>query len=64
MAKKTKTAKDPVCLTEEARFTKDALMRSAMFAGKRDALSVVLSDGETYTADEAYKALERFYREK
>lgn len=63
MAKKTKKTQDTV-MRGEPEFTKAALLRSAMFAGKRDALSVALSDGEVYTIDGAIKALEKFMRER
>lgn len=42
------------------KFTKEQLLASQKFAGRKDALSAVLVDGESYSFAEADSLLEKF----
>lgn len=58
MAKTNQTAAEKTV----AVFTKDELLESKRFLRVRDALAVVLTDGKTYTVEEAEAAVEKFYK--
>ena len=45
-------------------FTKDSIMRSKRFAHRRDALSFLLKDGDSYTCDEVERILENYMKGK
>lgn len=45
-----------------AVFTKAQLLTSRKYADRRDALSALLKDGETYTLDAADKLLSQFMK--
>lgn len=46
------------------KFAKGELLVAKRFASRRDALSVALADGESYTVEEAEAALESFLKGK
>lgn len=54
--KKTPAAEDA------ARFSKSQLLRSSVFSNRRDALQVLLDDGETYTKAEVENILTDFFK--
>ena len=54
--KKTSTVEDA------ARFSKSQLLRSSVFSNRRDALQVLLDDGETYTKAEVENILTDFFK--
>lgn len=43
-----------------AMFTREALVSSKRFAGKRDVLMIVLKDGEEYSMEEVNRRLQGF----
>ncbi|MEK3935929.1 hypothetical protein MKY41_11430 [Sporosarcina sp. FSL W7-1349] len=43
-------------------FSKAQLLKSKKYVGRRDALSALLKDGETYTHDQVGQILEQFYK--
>lgn len=43
-------------------FSKDSIMRSKRFAARRDALSFLLKDGDSYTFDDVEKILENYMK--
>lgn len=43
-----------------ARFTKEQLLASQKYAGRRDAIEALLEDGKTYTTAETDAAIEKF----
>lgn len=47
---------------EQAKFTKNQLVKSKRYANCRDALSALLKDDETYTHEEVERILENFYK--
>lgn len=49
---------------EQDVFTKDALLASGYFDNRKDALAVVIKDGEEITIEEAQARLDRFLRRK
>lgn len=57
-----KTNSAAECAAE--KFTKEVLLTAKRFADRRDALSVALADGESYTVAEAEAALESFLKGK
>lgn len=50
--------------SEQDVFTKDALLASGYFDNRKDALAVVIRDGEEVTVDEAQARLEKFMKRK
>jgi hypothetical protein len=46
---------------DAARFSKSQLLRSSVFSNRRDALQVLLDDGETYTKTEVENILTDFF---
>lgn len=46
-----------------ASFTKDSIMRSQRFSNRRDALSFLLKDDESYTLEQVEGILNNFYNE-
>lgn len=44
------------------RFSKKALLMSAIFANRKDVLGVVVNDGEEITVDEAQARIEKFMK--
>ncbi len=46
------------------RFTKAQLLGSSRYGNRKDALSVLLEDGESYSHDEVAKILENFLKKK
>lgn len=44
------------------KFTKQQLINSTKYVGRRDALSALLKDDETYTHEEVQRVLDRFYK--
>lgn len=57
-----KTNSAASCAAE--KFTKEVLLTTKRFAARRDALSVALADGESYTVAEAEAALESYLKGK
>lgn len=45
-----------------AGYTKDQLLASGRFKGRRDVLNVVLSDEKTYSAPEAEELIDKFMK--
>jgi hypothetical protein len=45
-------------------FTRDALLASGYFDNRKDALAVVIKDGEEITIEEAQTRLEKFMKRK
>lgn len=45
-----------------AGYTKDQLLASGRFKGRRDVLNVVLSDEKTYSAPEAEELIDKFLK--
>lgn len=43
-----------------AKFTREALVNSKKFAGKRDVLMIVLKDGEEYSMEEVNSRIQGF----
>lgn len=58
MAKKVKETK------REPRFTKNQILAAAKYNHRRDALSAILVDGESYTIKEVNSLLEKFMKGK
>lgn len=50
----------PVKAAETAKFTKQQLVKAAIFKDRRDAISAVLAGGGLYTMDEAVEKLNDF----
>ncbi len=46
----------------EALFTKEQLLRSERFRGKRDVLNAVLRDNEKYSVERAEQEIEKFLK--
>lgn len=49
---------------ELSKFTKEQLLNSAVFDNRKDALGVVIQDGEEITIQEAHERLEKFMKGK
>lgn len=65
MARATKAEKaDAAVEKKEPRFTKEQLLLSDTFSGRRDVVSAVLSSGKTYTIAEANEAIKKFYERR
>ena len=47
---------------EEIKFTKDKLLKSAVFFNRKDALGVVVKDDEEITVKEAAERIENFMK--
>lgn len=58
MATKKETA------AETVKFPKGKLLKAAIFADRKDALGVVIKDGEELTVEEAQARLEKFMKGK
>ena len=48
--------------TEEIKFTKSKLLKSAVFFNRKDALGVVVKDDEEITVKEAAERIEKFMK--
>lgn len=48
----------------EPRFTKNQILTAAKYNHRRDALSAILTDGESYTIKEVNSLLEKFMKGK
>ena len=59
---KDKVEPTPVVLGDV--FTKDSIMRSKRFAHRRDALSFLLKDGDTYHMEDVEKILDNYMKGK
>ncbi len=51
-------------LSVEHRFTKEQLLNSMRYSGRKDALSVVLKEDKTYTHKEVELELNKFLKRK
>lgn len=49
---------------ELSKFTKEQLLNSAVFNNRKDALGVVIQDGEEITIQEVHERLEKFMKGK
>lgn len=49
---------------QETKFTKEQILAAAKYNNRRDALKVVLVDGERYTISEVNSLLENFMKGK
>lgn len=49
---------------ESVKFTKDKLLRAAIFSERKDVLGAVIKDGEELTTQEAQARLEKFMKGK
>ncbi|MCI8342466.1 MAG: hypothetical protein HFE62_04570 [Firmicutes bacterium] len=49
---------------DENKFTKEQLLKSERYKNRRDILSVVLCDGESYSHNEAESEIEKFLKGK
>lgn len=49
---------------EQDVFTKDALLASGIFDNRKDALAVVIQDGEEVSIEEAAARLDKFMKRK
>ena len=49
---------------KETKFTKEQILKCARYSGKRDILSVILNDGESYGHKELQNAVEKFLKGK
>lgn len=49
---------------EAVKFPKEKILRAAVFADRRDALGVVIQDGEEITIEEAQARLDKFMKAK
>lgn len=47
---------------EETKFSKEVLLNSKRFANRKDALNVILADGDEYTIDEVETRLDEFMK--
>ena len=56
--KKEKTEK------QEVVFTKEQILASNKYSNRRDALGVILADGDTYTLEKVDSLLEKFMKGK
>lgn len=61
MATKEKAAAGEMT-TPETTYTKEQILASAKYARQRDALSVLLDEGKSYTQAAATKLADEFYR--
>ena len=50
--------------TESIKFPKEVLLKAAIFANRKDALGVVVKDGESLTIEEAQARLDEFMKGK
>jgi len=50
--------------TAERLFSKEQLVNSGKFAGRRDLLGILLKDGEQYSVPEVEKMIEKFMKGK
>lgn len=64
------TTKNKITTSPEAKskgevvFTKNTILHSSEFAKRRDLLSVLLKDGETYTMDQVRGLIDHFMKGK
>lgn len=56
MATKKETAAEPV------KFPKETLLKAVIFSNRKDALGVIIEDGEEITIEEAQARLEKFMK--
>jgi hypothetical protein len=49
---------------EPTKFPKEVLLKAAIFANRKDALGVVVKDGESLTIEEAQARLDEFMKGK
>ena len=56
------TKKEPAA--ELVKFSKERLLTAAIFSDRKDALSVVIKDGENITIEDAQARLEKFMKGK
>lgn len=65
-AKRTRATKEQVAKVikevVKPKFTKQQLLQSQKYVNRRDALSALLKDGETYTHEEVERILQQFYK--
>ncbi len=61
---KNKAMADPAQAAAEASYTREQVMSSRRYAGRRDLVSVLLEDGKQYTLAEADKRIEQFKKDK
>lgn len=61
MAKKIETA-ETVETVVEPTFFKESLLKSKRYSNRRDALSFLLKDGESYTFNQVDKILDDFMK--
>lgn len=57
-------ANEPVIEQEADAFSKESILNSKRFSYRKDALSFLLEDGETYTFDQVEKILDNFMKGK
>lgn len=55
-------AKKEVKEAKEVKFTKDKLLKAAVFYNRKDVLGVVVDDGEEITIAEAAERIEKFMK--
>lgn len=55
-------AKNQATKQAQPGFTKEQLLSSEKYAGRRDALTAILEDGKTYTTAEADQLLDKFMK--
>ncbi len=51
-----------VNITEKSLFTKEQLLHSERFRGKRDVLNAVLRDNEKYSVEKTEQEIEKFLK--
>lgn len=47
---------------EETKFSKEVILKAEKFANRKDALNVILADGDEYTIDEVETRLDEFMK--
>lgn len=58
------TAEGKVTKTAESRYTKEQILSSATFAGRRDILNVLLTDGEEYTIGKVNRIMDDWLKKE
>lgn len=59
---KVRSATCGIAPEKEKVFTKEQLLNSERFLGKRDLVKAVLADGKKYSAENAEKIIEKFLK--
>jgi len=60
----TETAEGKVTKPAEGRYTKEQILSSSAFAGRRDILNVLLTDGDEYTIGKVNRIMDDWLKKE